>query len=111
MTTTALTPDEIHAIGLAEVKRIRVEMEKVIASTGFKGTWDDFLKFTREDKRFFFEKPADRLMFYRDIGKRADAELPDMRNTSGFAKRICGPLPSGSRNPASSRSFFAISGS
>jgi uncharacterized protein (DUF885 family) len=75
-TTTTLTPDEIHAIGLSEVKRIHAEIEKVIASTGFRGSWDDFLQFTREDKRFFFDTPEQRLMFYRDIGKRADAELP-----------------------------------
>jgi uncharacterized protein (DUF885 family) len=77
-TTTSMTTEEIHQVGLVEVKRIRAEMEKVIAATGFKGSWDDFLKFTREDKQFFFEKPEQRLMFYRDIGKRADAELPKL---------------------------------
>lgn len=77
-TTTPLKADEIHEIGLAEVKRIRAEMEKVIAATGFQGSWDEFLHFIRSDKRFFFDKPEQRLMFYRDIGKRADAELPKL---------------------------------
>jgi uncharacterized protein (DUF885 family) len=75
-TTTTLRPPEIHAIGLAEVARIRREMEKAIAATGFKGTWNDFLKFIREDKRFFHETSEQRLAAYRDIAKRADAELP-----------------------------------
>jgi uncharacterized protein (DUF885 family) len=77
-TTTSMAPDEIHAIGLAEVKRIRAEMERVIASTGFKGPWEEFIEFMRTDKRFFFDKPEQRLMFYRDIAKRADAELPKL---------------------------------
>jgi uncharacterized protein (DUF885 family) len=77
-TTTTLTADEIHAIGLAEVKRIRAEMEALIASTGFKGTWDEFMEFTRTDKRFFFDKPEARLVAYRDIAKRVDAELPKL---------------------------------
>jgi uncharacterized protein (DUF885 family) len=77
-TTTTLTADEIHAIGLAEVKRIRPEMEALVASTGFKGTWEEFMEFTRTDKQFFFDKPEQRLMAYRDIGKRVDAELPKL---------------------------------
>jgi uncharacterized protein (DUF885 family) len=77
-TTTKLTADQIHAIGLAEVKRIRAEMEALIASTAFKGSWEEFMEFTRTDKRFFFEKPEDRLVAYRDIAKRVDAELPKL---------------------------------
>jgi uncharacterized protein (DUF885 family) len=76
MTTTDLKAGEIHATGLAEVKRIRAEMDKVIAATGWKGSFDEFVEFLRTDKRFFFEKPEQRLAAYRDIAKRADAELP-----------------------------------
>jgi uncharacterized protein (DUF885 family) len=78
MTTTSLTPDEIHAIGLAEVARIRRDMDKVMVSTGFKGTREEFAKFLRTDKRFFFATSAERLRAYRDIAKRADAELPKL---------------------------------
>ncbi|APV48701.1 hypothetical protein BWI17_02790 [Betaproteobacteria bacterium GR16-43] len=75
-TTSTLTPREIHEIGLQEVARIRAEMEKVIASTGFKGTFADFQKFLREDPRFYFTKSEDMVAAYRDMAKRADAELP-----------------------------------
>ncbi len=42
-TTTNLTPDEIHQIGLKEVARIRAEMDTVIREVGFKGTFAEFL--------------------------------------------------------------------
>ena len=54
MTTTDLTADEIHELGLAEVARIRGEMEAIMAATGFEGTLEEFFVFTREDPQFFF---------------------------------------------------------
>ena len=77
-TTTELTPAQIHEIGLAEVARIRGEMDKVIASTGFKGTFAEFIKYLNADARFFFKTPEERLRAYRDIAKRADAALPPL---------------------------------
>jgi uncharacterized protein (DUF885 family) len=78
MTTTKMTPAEIHELGLREVARIRAAMEQVIASTGFKATFPEFLKFINTDAQFFYKTPEARLMAYRDIGKRADAELPKL---------------------------------
>ncbi len=74
-TTTDLTPEQIHQIGLAEVARIRRQMDELIASTGFKGSFEEFLTFLRTDPRFFFDKPEDLLAGYRDIAKRIDPEL------------------------------------
>jgi uncharacterized protein (DUF885 family) len=74
-TTTSLTPEEIHQIGLQEVKRIRGLMEEVIAASGFSGGFQDFVEFVRTDDRFFFTRPEDLLAAYRDITKRADPEL------------------------------------
>ena len=54
MTTTDLTADEVHDLGLAEVARIRGEMEAIMAKTGFEGTLQEFFVFTREDPQFFF---------------------------------------------------------
>ncbi|MHA7820327.1 MAG: DUF885 domain-containing protein [Erythrobacter sp.] len=53
-TTTDLTADEIHELGLAEVERIRAEMEAIKDATGFEGPLEEFFVFTREDDRFFF---------------------------------------------------------
>ncbi len=74
-TTTNLTPEQIHQIGLSEVKRIRKQMDELIASTGFKGSFEEFLTFLRTDPRFFYDKPEDLLTGYRDIAKRIDPGL------------------------------------
>jgi uncharacterized protein (DUF885 family) len=74
-TTTELPPQRIHEIGLAEVKRIRADMEQVIRDIGFKGEFSEFTEFLRTDARFYFDDPEDLLSAYRDICKRADPEL------------------------------------
>ncbi len=74
-TTTDLTPQQIHEIGLREVARIRAEMEEVIAQTGFAGRFADFLVFLRTDPQFYFTTAEDLIREYRDIAKRADPGL------------------------------------
>ncbi len=74
-TTTDLTPEQIHQIGLDEVKRIRGEMEEVIESSGFEGSFEEFLVFLRTDPQFYHETKEGLLREYRDIAKRADPEL------------------------------------
>jgi uncharacterized protein (DUF885 family) len=74
-TTTNKSPQEIHEIGRAEVKRIRAEMDKVMAAAGFKGSYDEFKQFLRTDRRFYFTDAEALLTAYRDIAKRADPEL------------------------------------
>ena len=74
-TTTNLTPRQIHEIGLTEVKRIRAEMDKVIASTKFQGSFHDFTEFLRNDARFYYDKPEDLVNGYRIIAKRIDPGL------------------------------------
>jgi len=74
-TTTNLTPQQIHETGLSEVKRIRAEMDKVIASIGFKGSFHDFTEFLRTDPRFFYDQPQDLVNGYRIVTKKIDPEL------------------------------------
>lgn len=80
-TTTEMTPDAIHALGLSEVKRIRAEMETVKASTGFQGSLADFFRFLRTDPRFYFTEKEALLTAYRDIAKRIDPELTRLFGT------------------------------
>jgi uncharacterized protein (DUF885 family) len=69
-TTTDLTADQIHALGLKEVARIRAAMEKIKAEVGFKGSLPEFFTFLRTDPRFFEKTPEALLTHYRDISKR-----------------------------------------
>jgi uncharacterized protein (DUF885 family) len=75
VTTTDMTPAQIHEIGLSEVRRIRAEMETVMRSTGFTGTFAEFTEFLRTDPRFFYKDSASLLAGYRDIAKRIDPQL------------------------------------
>ncbi len=75
-TTTRLTPDEIHEIGLKEVARIRGEMMQVIAKTDFKGGFDEFLTYLRTDPKFRYTDPKDLLQAYEAMAKRVDPKLP-----------------------------------
>ena len=74
-TTTNLTPQQIHEIGLSEVKRIRAVMDKVIGATGFTGSFHEFTEFLRTDKRFYFDQPEDLVNAYKVIAKSVDPEL------------------------------------
>jgi uncharacterized protein (DUF885 family) len=74
-TTTNLTPLQIHEVGLAEVKRIRAEMDQLIASSGYKGSFHDFTEFLRNDKQFYFDKPDDLVNAYKIVAKSIDPQL------------------------------------
>ncbi len=77
-TTTPMTPDELHELGLREVARIRAEMEKIREQVGFKGDLRAFNKFLLEDDRFYYSTSEELLAGYREIGKLMDAELPKL---------------------------------
>jgi uncharacterized protein (DUF885 family) len=80
-TTTSLTPDEIHAIGLAEVARIRSEMESIVRDVKFSGSFQEFLTQLRTDKRFYYETPEELLNAYLALCKRIDPELTKLFRT------------------------------
>ena len=74
-TTTQMTPDEIHRLGLNEVKRIRDEMQLLIDELEFDGDFADFLHFLRSDPQFYYEDPDDLYEAYLATCKRIDPEL------------------------------------
>ncbi|PYO07146.1 MAG: DUF885 domain-containing protein [Gemmatimonadetes bacterium] len=77
-TTTTRTPQEIHDLGLSEVRRIRVQMDSVIAATRFTGDFAAFTNMLRTDPKFFYTDSAALVRAYRDITKRIDPELPKL---------------------------------
>ncbi|NRD72037.1 DUF885 domain-containing protein [Shewanella sp. VB17] len=75
-TTLDMNSDQVHLLGLQEVKRIRGEMDKVIAEVGFKGTFAEFLNFLRTDPQFYPKTKQELLKEAAYIAKKADAILP-----------------------------------
>jgi uncharacterized protein (DUF885 family) len=75
-TTLDTSPEEVHQRGLAEVARIRSEMEGIIAELDFDGSFADFLQFLRTDPQFYAETPEELLMHAAWISKRADDAMP-----------------------------------
>jgi uncharacterized protein (DUF885 family) len=66
-TTTDMTPEEIHQIGLDEVARIHGEMRGVMEEVGFEGDLKDFFEYTMSDDQFFYDEPDDMIQGYRDM--------------------------------------------
>jgi len=77
-TTTDMTPDEIHELGLSEVARIRAEMDGVMREAGWTGDFAGFLNFLRTDPQFYAQTREDLMEKASEIAKRADDKLPSL---------------------------------
>ena len=118
MTTTDMTADEIHDLGLAEVDRIHAEMREIMKKVEFDGTLQEFFEFTRTDKQFFKpETQRGRDAYLREATKFIDdmkVRLPEVFNkmpkaelevraVEAFREKAAGkafynrPAPDGSR--------------
>lgn len=80
-TTTEMTPEDIHQLGLSEVARIRAAMEQEIAASGFDGDFAAFQTFLRTDPQFYAQTPEDLVAQASEMAKRADGELPRLFGT------------------------------
>jgi uncharacterized protein (DUF885 family) len=80
-TTTDLTPAQIHDIGLAEVKRIHGEMQRVMQQVGFKGTLAEFFVHLNTDPQFVWPTREALIQGYVDIKNRVDPQLPRLFET------------------------------
>ena len=118
MTTLEFTADEIHEIGLAEVERLHLAMEKIKTAVDFEGSLQDFFVFMREDDRFYFPNTDEGRQDYLDLNNQyLDAitlKLPDyfgrlpkaklevrrveyFREQAGAAQHYASGTPDGSR--------------
>ncbi|MFP6802163.1 MAG: DUF885 domain-containing protein, partial [Pseudomonadales bacterium] len=118
MTTLEFTADEIHEIGLAEVERLHLAMEKIKTAVDFEGSLQDFFVFMREDDRFYFPNTDEGRQDYLDLNNEyLDAitlKLPDyfgrlpkaqlevrrveyFREQTGAAQHYASGTPDGSR--------------
>ena len=92
-TTTALTPDEIHNIGLSEVARILKGMDEVKARVGFQGDRKAFFEFLRTDKQFKFATAEAMGDAFRATGKRVDAVVGNLFDTIPKSPLEIKPVP------------------
>ena len=90
-TTTDLTPDEIHEIGLREIQRIRAEMEEIIDSVNWDGDFESFLNYLRTSPRFYYDNPDDLFDAYLIMSKTIDPLLPKLFNI--FPRAPYGVIP------------------
>ena len=93
-TTTDLTPDEIHDIGLKEIERIRSEMEEIIESVDWDGDFNSFLNYLRTSPRFYYDNPDDLFDAYLIMSKTIDPLLPKLFNVFPRAPYGVIPIPS-----------------
>ena len=91
-TTTDMTPDEIHRIGLDEVARIHDEMRGVMRDVGFEGTLEEFFEYMYADPQFFFDEPKQLIQAYRDmsddVAERAKALFDVSPKTQFEVRRV-----------------------
>ncbi|MBL4884536.1 MAG: DUF885 domain-containing protein [Planctomycetaceae bacterium] len=80
-TTTDLTPEQIHEIGLSEVKRIRNEMEKIMQEVKFEGTFREFLEYLRTDPQFYYKNENDLFQAVQAVCKQVDPQLVKLFKT------------------------------
>jgi len=108
VTTTGLSPQQVHEIGLGEVRRIRAQMEALIRSTGFSGTFQEFNEHLRTDPKFYFDSPDALVDAYRALAKRIDPGLG--RLFGRLPRSTYGVLPVPDFSAPTSPTAYYISG-
>ena len=80
-TTTSMTPEQIHQLGLNEVKRIRSEMDTIIKQVGFDGSFAEFVSFLRTDPQFYASSGQQLMEKAAFITRKMAGQLPKWFNT------------------------------
>ena len=106
-TTTDLTPDEIHQIGLDEVARIHKEMHGVMEEVGFDGDLQEFFEFVNTDDQFFYDEAEELIQGYRDMSDHIaelTKQLFDVMPKTSFEVRRVEPFREASASGGSYQS-------
>ncbi len=92
-TTTDMSVDEIHDLGLSEVARIRAEMMEVIGEVEFDGDFKAFQTFLRTDPQFYAGTPEELVAAVSVIAKKADGAMPLVFGTLARMPYTVQPVP------------------
>lgn len=104
-TTTDLTADEIHNIGLREVARIHSEMRAIMAKVGFEGSLQDFFEFTRTDDQFYYTTREEYLADAQAALDRITEKLPEYFGVLPKAPMIIKPVEA-FREKSAGKAFY-----
>ena len=104
-TTTDLTADEVHDIGLREVARIHAQMREIMDEVGFTGSLQDFFEFTRTDDRFFYETREEYLADAQAAIDRLEPKLPEYFGVLPEAPFIIKPVEA-FRQKSAGKAFY-----
>lgn len=105
-TTDDMTAEEVHALGLSEVARIRTEMEEIKSSTTFDGTLEEFFTFLRTDPAFFPRNATHYMEFTADLAKRIDRKLPEYFETLPRNPFTITPIPA-AQAPKTTMAYYS----
>lgn len=83
-TTSDLTPEQVHQIGLDEVARLQGEIQTVAKQVKFRGSLPKFYKFMQTDRRFSYRSDTELLDTYRSLQGRVQLAVPRLFNTQGM---------------------------
>jgi uncharacterized protein (DUF885 family) len=79
-TTTNMSVDDIHSLGLSEVKRIRGEMQSIVNQLEYDGDINQFIQYLRTDKKFYAQTADELIKQASYIAKKMDSKLPQLFN-------------------------------
>jgi len=108
-TTTKLTPEEVHAIGLSEVARIQAEMQAVMRQVGWTGDLVGFMRRMQTDSAQLYSSREEMLADYRAAQRRIDASTPRLFDIVPRANYEIRPVEEFRERSASAGSYTAAS--
>ncbi|MFA0922266.1 DUF885 domain-containing protein [Xanthomonas fragariae] len=109
-TTSEMSPEQVHQIGLAEVARLQGEIQALARQVKFRGNLPKFYKFMQTDKRFTFRSDAELLGYYRGLQGRVQAAVPRLFNAQGIPALEVHAVETQRAQSAASASYMRPSG-
>jgi len=109
-TTSDLTPEQIHQVGLAEVARIHAQIEAVMKQVKFRGSMQKFFKYMQTDKRFTYPSEDALLGDYRSLEARVNANVPKLFSLTPKAKFEIRPVEAYRAQSAAGGSYMRPGG-
>jgi uncharacterized protein (DUF885 family) len=103
-TTTDMTPDEVHNLGLSEVARIRAEMVEVASEAGFE-TREEFVEHLRTDPQYYMTDADEYVAYAQALAKEIDGHMPKLFGTLPRQPYTVLPIPA-AQAPGNTTAYY-----